>query len=52
MYISAMMGFRNATSRNREIEKEKLQESLSRVPGPVLDGLLSRFAEQPRGSSK
>ncbi|EIN05934.1 RNA polymerase I associated factor A49-like protein [Punctularia strigosozonata HHB-11173 SS5] len=54
VYISAMIAFREATMRGRDFEKQKLQESqmLKAVPGPVLDGFLSRFAEQPRGSTK
>jgi hypothetical protein len=49
-----MMAFQNATQRGREFEKQKLLEAqmLQAIPGAVLDGLLSRFAEQQRGSAK
>ncbi|PPQ90265.1 hypothetical protein CVT25_013090 [Psilocybe cyanescens] len=50
LYISAMLAFRQATFQ-KTIDKEKLYERLSSVPGIVVDGLLSRFTEVARGSS-
>jgi DNA-directed RNA polymerase I subunit RPA49 len=51
LYISAMLAFRQAGLKN-SLNKEKLYEQLSTVPGIVVDSLLSRFAEMPRDSSK
>lgn len=51
LYISAMLAFRQATFA-RSLDKEKLYERLEAVPNIVVDGLLSRFAETPRGSSR
>ena len=50
LYISAMLAFRQA-ARNPVI-KEKLSKRLSMVPTIIIDSLLFRFAEMPRGSSK
>ncbi|KAF9526022.1 Rpa49 subunit specific to nuclear RNA polymerase I [Crepidotus variabilis] len=50
LYISAMLAFRKATE-FKKIEKEKVYERLSGVPGIVIDSLLSRFTETSRGSS-
>ncbi|KAH9476998.1 DNA-directed RNA polymerase I subunit rpa49 [Psilocybe cubensis] len=50
LYISAMLAFRQTTFQ-KTIDKEKLYERLSAVPGIVVDGLLSRFTEQARGST-
>ena len=51
LYISAMLAFRQA-SFSKSLDKEKLCERLEAVPNIVADGLLSRFAEIPRGSSR
>jgi len=51
LYISAMLAFRQATF-TKSLDKEKLYERLEAVPNIVVDGLLSRFAEIPRGSSR
>lgn len=51
LYISAMLAFRKATE-FKKIEKEKVYERLSGVPGIVIDSLLSRFTETSRGSSR
>ncbi|OJA20553.1 hypothetical protein AZE42_07068 [Rhizopogon vesiculosus] len=48
VYISAMMSFHKATF--KKIDKTDIQQKLSAVPGVVVDGLLSRFTETPRGS--
>lgn len=45
-----MFAFHNA--RRIVSEKEKLRERLSRIPATLLDGLLSRFTESPRGSTE
>ncbi|KAJ7153500.1 Rpa49 subunit specific to nuclear RNA polymerase I [Mycena crocata] len=49
-YISCMMAFRRTTE--RKFSKEDLPAKLSSVPGPVLDSLLARFTECPRGSTE
>ncbi|KAJ7270699.1 Rpa49 subunit specific to nuclear RNA polymerase I [Mycena haematopus] len=46
-YIAAMMAFRYATS--RKFKKEDLPAKLHGVPGAVIDSLLARFTESPRG---
>jgi DNA-directed RNA polymerase I subunit RPA49 len=51
LYISAMLAFRQATF-TKSLDKEKLYERLEAVPNIVVDSLLSRFAEIPRGSSR
>ena len=48
--ISAMFAFYNA--RRSVSDKDKLQERLGRIPATLLDGLLSRFTESARGSTK
>lgn len=48
--ISSMFAFYNAR-RNVSL-KEKLQERLNRIPAPLLDGLLSKFTDSARGSTK
>jgi DNA-directed RNA polymerase I subunit RPA49 len=48
--ISAMFAFYNA--RRMVDEKGKLRERLTRIPPALLDGLLSRFTETVRGSTK
>jgi DNA-directed RNA polymerase I subunit RPA49 len=48
--ISSMFAFYNA--RRNVSHKEKLQERLGGVPATLLDGLLSKFSESARGSTK
>ncbi|KAG9308698.1 Rpa49 subunit specific to nuclear RNA polymerase I [Chiua virens] len=50
MYISIMMSFRNLTI--REFKKPDVYEKLSAAPSIIIDGLMSRFTETPRGSTK
>lgn len=50
MYISIMMSFRYLT--NRKFERPTVYEKLSAVPSIIIDGLVSRFAETPRGSTE
>lgn len=45
-----MLQFRNIT--RWKFEKSDVEEKLSGVPTTVIDGLLSRFTETARGSSK
>ncbi|GBE87161.1 RNA polymerase I associated factor, A49-like protein [Sparassis latifolia] len=49
LYISSMFAFK--TAQRIVSDKEALQKRLSSVPGPVLDGLLSRFTESARNTS-
>ncbi|KAJ7701546.1 RNA polymerase I associated factor, A49-like protein [Mycena rosella] len=49
-YIASMMAFRRATE--RKFKAEDLPEKLSSVPGAVLDSLLARFTECPRGTTE
>ncbi|KAJ6630081.1 Rpa49 subunit specific to nuclear RNA polymerase I [Mycena sp. CBHHK59/15] len=49
-YISSMMAFRRVTE--RKFKKEDLPTKLAGVPGAVIDSLLARFAECPRGSTE
>ncbi|KAF7373579.1 Rpa49 subunit specific to nuclear RNA polymerase I [Mycena sanguinolenta] len=49
-YIAAMMAFRNTTS--RKFKKEDLATKLRNVPEAVVDSLLARFTETPRGSTQ
>ncbi|KAF8192678.1 Rpa49 subunit specific to nuclear RNA polymerase I [Mycena galopus ATCC 62051] len=49
-YIAAMMAFRRAT--DRKFSKEDLPAKLNGVPGAVIDSLLARFTEAPRGSTQ
>ncbi|KIM53244.1 hypothetical protein SCLCIDRAFT_1222967 [Scleroderma citrinum Foug A] len=49
-YISCMMLFRNLAVRN--LDKDILQENLNTLPSVVVDGLLSRFTETTRSSSR
>ncbi|EAU87662.1 Rpa49 subunit specific to nuclear RNA polymerase I [Coprinopsis cinerea okayama7 len=50
LYISAMLAFRQATSR-KEINKDQIYEKLAPLPSIVADSLLSRFTEVARGST-
>ena len=45
-----MFAFYNA--RRNVSDKEKLQERLGRIPATFLDGLLSKFTDSARGSTK
>jgi hypothetical protein len=49
-YIAAMMAFRRTT--NHKFKKEELSTKLQNVPGSVVDSLLARFTECPRGSTE
>ncbi|KAF9468311.1 RNA polymerase I associated factor, A49-like protein [Collybia nuda] len=52
LYISAMLAFRQVMERNKKgIDKDKMIEKLSSVPGIVIDSLLSRFTEVARDST-
>jgi len=48
--ISAIFAFYSA--RRNVSDKGKLQERLSRIPATLLDGLLSKFTDSARGSTK
>ena len=50
MHISIMMFFRNLTT--RKFDKSTVYEKLSAAPSIVIDGLMSRFTETPRGSTE
>lgn len=50
VYISAMMAFRQSTT--RDADKSRLAERFPGIPSVVLDGLVSRFAESPRGTEQ
>ncbi|KAJ7456919.1 Rpa49 subunit specific to nuclear RNA polymerase I [Mycena latifolia] len=49
-YIASMMAFRRAT--DRKFKTEDLPAKLPSVPGPVIDSLVARFTECPRGSTQ
>ncbi|KAJ7730703.1 Rpa49 subunit specific to nuclear RNA polymerase I [Mycena maculata] len=49
-YIACMMAFRAVTE--RKFNKEELPGRLVGVPGAVVDSLLARFTECPRGSTE
>lgn len=48
--ISAIFAF--YTARRNVSDKGKLQERLSKIPATLLDGLLSKFTDSARGSTK
>ncbi|KAI9573483.1 Rpa49 subunit specific to nuclear RNA polymerase I [Boletus coccyginus] len=50
LYISILMSFRNLTI--RKFDKSTIYDKLSAVPSIILDGLVSRFTEIPRGSTE
>jgi hypothetical protein len=50
MYISVMMSFRNQII--RKFDKSSVYDTLSAVPSIIIDGLMSRFTETPRGSTE
>ncbi|KAJ6554545.1 Rpa49 subunit specific to nuclear RNA polymerase I [Mycena capillaripes] len=49
-YISSMMAFRRAT--DRKFKTDDLPAKLQNVPAAVVDSLLARFTECPRGSTE
>ncbi|KAJ7146127.1 Rpa49 subunit specific to nuclear RNA polymerase I [Mycena epipterygia] len=49
-YIASMMAFRRTTE--RKFTKEDLPTKLPLVPGAVIDSLVARFTECPRGSTE
>jgi DNA-directed RNA polymerase I subunit RPA49 len=51
IYTSVMFAFRSAAGRNVP-ERTALLERLAPAPEVVVDGLLARFTETPRGSTK
>jgi DNA-directed RNA polymerase I subunit RPA49 len=51
IYASVMFAFRGVAGRNVP-ERSALLERLSPAPEVVVDGLLARFTETPRGSTK
>jgi DNA-directed RNA polymerase I subunit RPA49 len=53
IYASVMFAFRGAAGRNGNVpERTALLERLAPAPEVVVDGLLARFTETPRGSTK
>jgi DNA-directed RNA polymerase I subunit RPA49 len=53
IYASVMFAFRSAAGRNGNIpERTALLERLAPAPEVVVDGLLARFTETPRGYAK
>jgi DNA-directed RNA polymerase I subunit RPA49 len=50
IYIASMLAFREVFQ--NALEKNKVHERLVAVPSIIVDGLLSRFAEMARGSSR
>ena len=50
IYIASMLAFREVFQ--NALEKNKVHERLGAVPTIIVDGLLSRFAEMARGSSR
>jgi A49-like RNA polymerase I associated factor len=51
IYASVMFAFRGVAGRNVP-DRTALLERLAPAPEIVVDGLLSRFTETPRGSTK
>lgn len=51
IYASVMFAFRGVAGRNVP-ERTVLLERLTSAPEVVIDGLLARFTETPRGSTK
>jgi DNA-directed RNA polymerase I subunit RPA49 len=51
IYASVMFAFRGVAGRNVP-ERTALLERLAPAPEVVVDGLLARFTETPRGSTK
>lgn len=45
-----MFAFRHAIG--KRVEKEKVYEKLAGVPGIIVESLLARFTELPRGSTR
>ncbi|KAG5637083.1 hypothetical protein H0H81_005816 [Sphagnurus paluster] len=50
-YISAMLAFRRHAE-GKGATKDEISEKLPGLPGVIVDGLLARFTETARGSSK
>jgi len=51
IYASVIFAFRGVAGRSVP-ERSALSERLAPAPEVVIDGLLARFTETPRGSSK
>ncbi len=51
LYISALFAFRYAVEK-REFNVDRVREQLAALPSIVVDGLLSRFTEKARGSTR
>ncbi|KAF5353231.1 hypothetical protein D9756_008071 [Leucocoprinus leucothites] len=51
LYISALLAFRNAVEK-RDFNPDQLPERLSVLPNIVVDGLISRFTEKARSSTR
>ena len=49
-YISCMFAFKRAASRAHD--RESLREKMTMVPNRIVDGLIARFTETTRGSTK
>ena len=45
-----MLAFRRVTE-HKAVERDQVYEKMGGVPGVVVDGLLARFSEVPRGST-
>ena len=45
-----MLAFRRVTE-HKAVERDQVYEKMAGVPGVVVDGLLARFSEVPRGST-
>ena len=52
IYVSVMLAFRGVIGGRNIPDRTVLLERLAPAPGAVVDGLLSRFTETPRGSTK
>ncbi|KAF5376047.1 hypothetical protein D9615_007665 [Tricholomella constricta] len=52
LYVSTMLAFRRSTEHGKGVTRDELSEKLPGVPGVVLDGLLARFTETSRGSTR
>lgn len=47
-----MLAFRQAIRNTKGIDKDKIIEKMGSVPGVIIDGLLSRFTEVARDSTR
>ncbi|KAG5644280.1 hypothetical protein DXG03_008765 [Asterophora parasitica] len=53
LYVSMMLAFQRATERDKKgLTRDEVTEKLPGLPGVVVDGLLARFTETSRGSTK